>query len=100
MFKNYVNIFFLATIATALVACSHADVYDSTLVENNQKTSFADNFVKKYGAISPNQTWDFTTGAKLGTTRAGGITPRASQALTSASMLRVTRPRIQLYLAI
>lgn len=59
------------------MACSHADVYDSTLVENNQKTSFADNFVKKYGAISPNQTWDFTTGAKLGTTRAGGITTQS-----------------------
>ena len=30
------------------------------------KLAYAENFVKKYGAVDPNQSWDFTTGAKLG----------------------------------
>ena len=31
------------------------------------KLAYAENFVKKYGEIDPNQSWDFTSGAKLGT---------------------------------
>jgi hypothetical protein len=43
----------------AFTACSHDDFIDNNAPVNNQKAEYADNFVKKYGAINPNQTWDF-----------------------------------------
>ena len=63
---------FLA-VAMLLVSCGKSeDLYDPTWRESNQKQSYADNFTKAYGEY-PNQTWDFTKGARLGT-RAGDIT--------------------------
>ncbi len=60
----------------SLAACSNNDLYDEGVVAANktaeQQKSYENNFVKKYGEIDPNQTWDFTSGATLGaTTRAG-----------------------------
>lgn len=43
------------------------------------KLAYAENFVKKYGEIDPNQSWDFTSGAKLGTRAA---TDNSAQAAT------------------
>jgi hypothetical protein len=61
----------LGTIAV-MTACSKDLGYSS--YEENQKQTYADNFVAKYGSISPSQTWDFTTGAvSLPTRRAAAI---------------------------
>lgn len=55
-----------------ITSCSHEADFDSTAYVQQKKNEYAQNFVKKYGEINPNQTWDFTTGATLGeTTRAG-----------------------------
>ncbi|MBE6259167.1 MAG: hypothetical protein E7103_14640 [Prevotella sp.] len=59
----------------SLAACSNNDLYDEGVVAANKtaekQKSYENNFVKKYGEIDPNQTWDFTSGATLSTTRAG-----------------------------
>ena len=56
-----------AAAAMILVSCSKSEnVYDSKAKETNQMQSYADNFVKTYGSY-PDQTWDFTKGARLGT---------------------------------
>ena len=61
-----------AAAAMILVSCSKSEnVYDSKAKETNQMQSYADNFVKTYGSY-PDQTWDFTKGARLGT-RADGV---------------------------
>ena len=49
----------MTVMGLAFTACSHDDYFDSETPVNNQKAEYATNFVKKYGAIDPNQTWDF-----------------------------------------
>ena len=50
-----------------LTACAKNEVFDASQYENNQREAYATNFIKRYGAINPNQTWDFTKGSQLGT---------------------------------
>lgn len=57
-----------------ITSCSHEVDFDSTGYVQQKKDGYAKNFVKKYGEINPNQTWDFTTGATLGETTRGGET--------------------------
>ena len=75
MKRNLLQQFVVAFgIGTAFVSCSK-DI--PTLSQENatpsyeevQKQSYASNFVKKYGNINPNQTWDFTTGENQLATR-------------------------------
>lgn len=49
----------LTMMSLAFIACSHDDFFDKDAEQNKQKHEFATNFVKKYGAIDTNQTWDF-----------------------------------------
>jgi hypothetical protein len=56
-----------AGFVTMLTACAKTEVFDATQYENSQKDAYAANFIKKYGDINPNQTWDFTKGPQLGT---------------------------------
>ena len=56
----------------SLAACSNNDLYDEGVVAANkaaeQQKSYENNFVKTYGAIAPNQSWDFSTNQqRLGT---------------------------------
>ena len=51
----------MTMIGLAFTACSHDDFIDNNAPVNNLKAEYADNFVKKYGAINPNQTWDFSS---------------------------------------
>ena len=56
---------------TALVSCSKGFTAPSSY-EEIQKESYKYNFETKYGAISPNQTWDFSKyELRLATTRGG-----------------------------
>ena len=69
-----------------MASCSKStDLYDPSAIAEKQKfeqevkletakTLYATNFEKKYGKISPDQTWDFTTGRKLGTRGVTSIT--------------------------
>lgn len=47
----------LAVIGIAMTSCSH-DAFDSEAVIEKQSSAFDANFVKKYGEIDPNQSWD------------------------------------------
>ena len=56
----------------SLAACSNNDLYDEGVVAANktaeQQKSYENNFVKTYGAIAPNQSWDFSSAeTRLGT---------------------------------
>lgn len=56
----------------SFAACSNNDLYDEGVVAANktaeQQKSYENNFVKTYGAIAPNQSWDFSTNQqRLGT---------------------------------
>ena len=69
-----------AVIGMGFMSCSK-DLYDSNAVNEKQnekqKNDYATNFVKRYGEIDPNQTWDFATMAPISglpstSTRAAG----------------------------
>ena len=52
----------MAVLGTLFTSCSkETDLYDSDAVMSKLKTEYTSNFVKKYGAIDPSQTWDFTS---------------------------------------
>lgn len=69
--KSYLLQFAVACGAVAaFTACSKE--MTGTSYEEVQKQTYATNFVAKYGNISPNQTWDFTTGERQLATR--GVT--------------------------
>ena len=50
-----------AVLGVALTSCSKTDLFDSNAENEKQKDAYASNFVKKYGEIDPNQSWDFCT---------------------------------------
>ena len=50
-----------AVLGVALTSCSKTDLFDSNAENEKQKDAYASNFVKKYGEIDPNQSWDFAT---------------------------------------
>ena len=50
-----------AVLGVALTSCSKTDLFDSNAENEKQKDVYASNFVKKYGEIDPNQSWDFCT---------------------------------------
>lgn len=70
--KKITNLVASVSALLLITSCSHEADFDSTGYVQQKKDEYAQNFVKRYGEIDPNQTWDFTTGATLGeTTRAG-----------------------------
>lgn len=58
--KKSSSIVMMLAAATAFVSCSHNDDFDENYVEKQKKAEFAANFVKKYGAVDANQSWDFS----------------------------------------
>ena len=50
-----------AVLGVALTSCSKTDLFDSNAENEKQKDDYASTFVKKYGEIDPNQSWDFCT---------------------------------------
>lgn len=59
--KNSILMGCMAMIGLAFVSCSKDNLYDSSAAAKQVEAEYAANFVKKYGAIDPNQTWDFAT---------------------------------------
>ena len=56
----------LSAIAAFMSCSKDIESSNASAIENKQKNDYASSFVAKYGPIDPNQSWDFTTGAKLG----------------------------------
>ena len=69
----------MAIAGFAFTSCSNDTLYDSNAASKKVEAEYTANFIKKYGAINPNQTWDFAT-----------MTPTISLASSGASA-RVTR---------
>jgi len=96
MKKNLFTKALFAMGAVALMAscAKSSDLFDQGAVDAQKKAdalaeveqlklTYAENFVKTYGEIDPNQSWDFTTGAKLGAiTRDGATQDNSSQGAT------------------
>ena len=52
----------MAVLGAAFTSCSKEEnLFDSEAALEQQKVEYEANFVKKYGAIDPNQTWDFSS---------------------------------------
>ena len=64
----------LAATLVGLCSCGSKDLYDAAAVEQEAKSSYIENFTKKYSNVSLNQSWDYTRGAQLGTRAAGEVT--------------------------
>ena len=63
MRKNLVKGMAALAICAAFASCSHDTDFESAnqeLVVENLKNEYKANFVKKYGEIDPDQSWDFT----------------------------------------
>ena len=63
MNKNLFKIASLAVVAIALAACSKSDYFEGQeeAIENQIKAEYAANFVKKYGEVDPNKSWDMSS---------------------------------------
>lgn len=60
MKKSMIKSMAVLCVCAAFASCSHdADFEPISKFEQN-KSEYENNFVKKYGAIDPNQSWDFT----------------------------------------
>lgn len=63
MFKSFSMLAVAACAGMSIVSCTaEKDLYNPEVVEQNVKADYAANFVKKYGAIAADQSWDFSTG--------------------------------------
>ena len=50
----------MAIATLGLAACSNTDVFDETAVEKDVKSTYAENFEKKYPGVDLNQSWDYS----------------------------------------
>lgn len=76
----------MAVMGIAFTSCSKDVAFDTEAADNQIKAEYESNFVKKYGEIAPDQSWDFSTmtpvhtlssSASEATTRAGGASTPA-----------------------
>ena len=84
---NIKSLFLTASVAVVglvFVACSHDDFIDKDAPVKNLKAEYAANFEKKFGAIAPNQTWDFSTMKSV-----SGLPSKASAARTRSGEVSV-----------
>ena len=64
MRKNLVKGMAALAICAAFASCSHDTDFESahqSAVFDNLKNQYSANFIKMYGEINPNQSWDFTS---------------------------------------
>lgn len=60
--KTNVKKLMMVFAVTAMVACSNNnDLFDSTVIEQNAKASYAENFAKKYPNVDLNRSWDLSS---------------------------------------
>lgn len=63
MNKYLLKIVCVAVVAIALTACSKSDFFDdqAEAIAAQQRADYAANFIKKYGEVDPNKSWDFSS---------------------------------------
>ena len=75
MAKNLLKGMAALAICAAFASCSHDTDFESAnqeYVVENLKNEYKANFIKKYGEIDPNQSWDFTEISNESVTRGEG----------------------------
>ncbi len=70
-------------VAMIATSCSDKEVFDSNAIYNQKKSEFTSNFIKKYGEIDPNQSWDFSTGSHVYSLSLPKATRGATRAVTA-----------------
>ena len=91
----------LAVIAIAMASCAKTDLYDenSEILISSHKTDYEANFVKKYGEVDPNKSWDMSSNeprysltpideASKASTRTAPYTQTTSTAIVEQSTLQ------------
>ena len=82
----------MAVVGAAFTSCSKDISFDSEAATQKVVAEYDANFVKKYGAIDPNQTWDFATMTPVyslpSTTTRAGVT-RGTVELQSTGTLTI-----------
>ena len=78
MKKNVIIGMSMLVASVAFVSCSKTDVFEENqkYVAEQEKSEYRTNFVKMYGEVSPNQSWDFcvTPNYETNTRAAGSLT--------------------------
>ena len=81
--RNLLVLGSMAVMGAAFMSCSKDIAYDSEGLakEATQKlvAEYDANFVKKYGPVDPNQTWDFTTKTPIRTLPSMSATTRGGE---------------------
>lgn len=89
----------MALVGVAFMSCSKDIAFDSEAAAQKVVAEYDANFVKKYGAIDPNQTWDFTTMTPIYSLPSGTATraseTRASVSLESTSTIEIDKDIIK-----
>ena len=67
----------MAIMGAAFTSCSKENLFDNEAAIEKQKAEYEANFVKKFGAIDPNQSWDFSS-----------MTPSTSMVSTTRALTR------------
>ena len=75
----------VAVLSAAFTSCSKDIAFDSEGYMAQQKSEYDKNFIAKYGAVDPNQTWDFATMTPIST-----LPSQTSAARTRAGEISIT----------
>lgn len=59
--RNIILMGCMTVMGIAFTSCSKGISFDYEAADNQTRSEYESNFVKKYGEIDPNQTWDFST---------------------------------------
>ena len=91
----------MAVVAIAMTSCAKTDLYDenSEILISQHKSDYAANFVKKYGEVDPNKSWDMSANAprysltpiyeaSKASTRTASYTQTTSTAIVEQSTLQ------------
>lgn len=72
MFKSFSMLAIAACAGMSFVACSDAvDYYDPEKAEELTKATYEANFIRKFGQVTPNKSWDLSSFSSMKSTRAG-----------------------------
>lgn len=84
--KSLLVIGSMAVMGLAFSSCSKDVTFDSNAAFEQQKSQYEANFIKKYGPVDPNQTWDFSTMTPI-----SGLPSSGSSVATRAASGPITR---------
>ena len=73
----------MALMGAAFTSCSKDIAFDNEAVAQQQIAEYQANFVKKYGPVDPNQTWDFSNSTPISHLTAGPGATRSAGAASS-----------------